>query len=131
MIPYAGPMALVVNSAAGRTRLHAEGDLRVLWLTAGRSELALSVQGLWLRRGRRQAELRWDEMQQVQAVPASGPRRGSVRIEVFDTDGDVHVLGPFARAQAERWLSACVEAATEAGRQPLALEGATGFAIHR
>lgn len=123
-------MALVMNSAAGRTRLHAEGDLRVLWLTAGRSELALSVQGVWLRRGRRESELRWEEIQQVQAVAAPGLRRGSVRVEVFTPDGSVHALGPFGRAPAERWIAACAQAATEAGQAPLPLEGATGFALH-
>lgn len=121
--------ALVMGSAAGRTRLHAEDDLRVLWLSAGRSELAVSVEGLWLCKGRRESDLRWHEVQQVQAVEATGLRRGSVRIEVFRTDGGVQVLGPFARAPAERWLQACGDAAREHGEQPLPLEGATGFAL--
>lgn len=114
---------------SAKTRLHAEGDLRVLWLSAGRSELALSVEGLWLRRGRREAELRWEEIQQVQAVPTPGPRRGVVRIEIFDRAGGVDALGPFSRAPAERWLQACAQAATEHGEQPLPLQGATGFAL--
>lgn len=122
-------MSPALGTPAKRTRLHAEGDLRVLWLSAGRSEVALSVEGLWLRRGRRERELRWEEIQQIQAVPAAGPRRGLVRIEVFDRNGGVETLGPFARAPAERWISACAQAATEHGEHPLGLQGATGFAL--
>lgn len=122
-------MSLVMGASANRTRLHAEGDLRVLWLSAGRSELALSVEGLWLRRGRRQRELRWEEIQQVQASPVSGPRRGTVKIEVFTRDGDAQALGPFSRAPAERWLQACAQAAQEHGENPLPLYGTPGFAL--
>lgn len=123
-------MAVVMGSRARGTQLHAEGDLRVLWLLAGRSEIALSVEGLWFRRGRRQGELLWSEVQQLQAVPAGGPRRSPrVRVEVFDRQGAVHTLGPFARPQAERWVLACVQAAEERGEQPLALDGALGFAL--
>lgn len=113
-----------------QTRLYAEPDVRVLWLTAGRSELALSVQGLWLHHGRREAELEWHELQQVQVVPAGAlSRQREVRVEVFARDGRVHSLGPFARGPAERWIQACAEAATERGEEPLPLEGAIGFAL--
>ena len=122
-------MSLVMGTPANRTRLHAEGDLRVLWLSAGRSELALSVEGIWLRRGRKQTELCWDEVQQVQAAPVASPRRGAVRIEIFRRDGGADAIGPFSRAPAERWLQACAQAATEHGEQPLPLHGATGFAL--
>jgi len=123
-------MAVVTGSAGRRTKLHAEADLRVLWLVAGSSELALSVEGLWLSKGRNGTELRWEDIQQVQAVAVTGlHRRKDVRIEVFRTDGDVHALGPFARAPAERWLQACAEAAEEHGAQPLPLAGALGFAL--
>lgn len=122
-------MSLVMGTPANRTRLHAEGDLRVLWLSAGRSELALSVEGLWLRRGRRETELRWEEIQQIQASPTAGLRRGTVRIEVFTRDGNADALGPFSRAPAERWLQACAQAAMEHGETPLPLHGTTGFAL--
>lgn len=123
-------MTVVMGSGGRGTKLHAEGDLRVLWLLAGRSEIALSVEGLWFRRGRRQGELLWSEVQQLQAVPAGGRRRGArVRVEVFDRDAGVHTLGPFARPQAERWVQACVQAAEERGERPLPLDGAIGFAL--
>lgn len=122
-------MSLVMGTPANRTRLHAEGDLRVLWLSAGRSELALSVEGIWLRRGRKQTELRWEEIQQVQAAPSGGPRRGTVRIEVFRRDGAADALGPFSRAPAERWLQACAQAALEHGENPLPLHATLGFAL--
>jgi hypothetical protein len=112
-----------------RTRLHAEPDLRVLWLCAGKSELALSEQGLWLRRGRREAELVWREIRQVQAVAGSVAGQGALRVEIFRRDGGAHVLGPFDRPPAERWLEACGEAAAEHGERPLPLQGAMGFAL--
>lgn len=112
------------------TQLRAEGDLRVLWLTAGRSELALSVEGIWLRRGLLEAELPWDVIQQLQAVAVNGPsRQRKVRIELFQRDDGFQTLGPFDRAPAERWVQAAADAAREHGEQTMPLEGAMGFAL--
>jgi hypothetical protein len=120
-----------IRSRTRGTQLRAEGDLRVLWLTAGRSELALSVEGVWLRRGRAEAELPWAAIQQLQAVAVSGPgRQRKVRIELFRRDGTFQALGPYDRAPAERWIQAAAEAAREHGEATLPLEGALGFALN-
>lgn len=121
---------MVIRSRTRGTQLRAEGDLRVLWLTAGRSELALSVEGVWLRRGRTEAELAWAAIQQLQAVAVTGPsRQRKVRIELFRRDSGFFALGPFERAPAERWVQAAAEAAREHGEKTLPLEGAIGFAL--
>lgn len=121
---------MLIHSRKRGTQLRAEGDLRVLWLTAGRSELALSVEGVWLRRGRTEAELPWAVIQQLQAVSVNGPsRRRKVRIELFRRDQGFQTLGPFDRAPAERWVQAAADAAREHGEQTLPLEGALGFAL--
>jgi hypothetical protein len=110
-------------------KLYGDDELRVLWLTRGKQELALSVEGLWLRTGRRSAELVWDELDQIQATrvgqPWMAPR---VRVEVFRTDGSAYTVGPFPSAAAERWLRACAQAAAEHGETLLPVADGIGFA---
>lgn len=112
----------------GRTELWTDPELRVLWLTRRNQELALSLDGMWLRRRRRTAELVWEEIAQVQAVPSRALAKG-VRIEVFLRNSHVHAVGPFPRLLATRWIAACAEAAREHGERPLRLDGAEGFAL--
>lgn len=111
-------------------RLYGDDDLRVLWLTLGRQELALSVEGIWVRGGRRAVELAWSEVDQIQATPVGGRVMSSrVRVEVFTVEGPIHTAGPFPTPAAERWLRACAQAATEHGERLVPLDGAMGFAV--
>lgn len=108
-----------------RTRLYADTDSRILWLSRRRAELALSDAGVWLRDGRREADVAWRDLDQVQ-VHRGGGRGASV--DVFTTDRAYRV-GPFPRREASVWVSACASAAAAAGCQVLALDGAEGFAM--
>ena len=117
-------------------RLFGDDELRVLWLVRGRQELALSSDGIWLRSGRLGLDLTWDEVEQVQGVPLGRKENGAaMRIEVFRAPvndrkvGPVHTIGPFPGPESQRWLRACAEAALDAGRSPVPLEGASGFAL--
>lgn len=112
----------------GRTDLWTDPELRVLWLTRRSQELALSLDGIWLRRRRREAELVWEEIAQVQVTSSFGLSKG-VRIEVFLPNSGVHSVGPFPHVLASRWIAACAQAAHEHGQRPLALDGADGFAL--
>ena len=109
------------------TRLYADEDLRVLWLTRRRQEIALSADGLWLRMGRHKVELRWDEIEQVQQskVPL-WPRLAW--IDVFTGRAD-HRVGPFPRAKVVLWMSACGAAARDAGRSTAEVAAGAGFAV--
>jgi len=114
----------------GDARLTVDEELRVLWLTQGSQELALSDDGVWLRSGRRAVDLEWQEIEQLQAVAIRGIRSGNRRrIEIFVRDGHVHVVGPFPSTDAERWVKACARSAADGGRRALPLEGAEGFAF--
>lgn len=108
-------------------RLYADEDLRVLWLTRRRQEVALSAEGVWLRMGRHKVELRWDDVEQVQLskVPL-WPRRAW--IDVFTTDAD-HRVGPFPRQQVVLWLSACAAAVRDSGRTISEVAAGAGFAL--
>ncbi len=110
------------------TRLWGDDQLAVLWLVRGRDELALSSDGVWAKRARHGEELEWRELAQVQAIPAR--RDGtSVLVQLFLRDGRARSLGPFARAEAARWLAACRSAADEHGQVTLPLQDAEGFAL--
>lgn len=111
-------------------RLYGDDELRVLWLTMRRQELALSVDGVWLRSGRRTADLAWEDIEQIQ-MSAVGARwlAPRVRIEIFSRDGRTHTVGPFPSAAAERWMRACAQAATEHGELLTAVSGGDGFAL--
>lgn len=112
------------------TRLYGDDELAVLWLVRGRAELALSSEGVWARSGRQGEELEWKELAQVQGVPAT--RAGTtVLVQLFLDDGRARSIGPFARAEAARWLAACRQAAVEHGERALPLDGADGFALAR
>lgn len=107
-------------------RLSLDEELGVLWLARGLQELALSDGGLWLHSGRHEAELTWDEVDQVQLSPSRGDE---ARVEVFVADGAVSVVGPFPLAEGEHWVKAAAGRALKAGRRTLPLDGAVGFAI--
>ena len=111
------------------TRLYGDDELRVLWLTRGREELAVSSLGLWFRSGRRTAELVWTEVDQLQVEPVGRRAEGFVFVEVFPGGGKPCSVGPFAAPEATRWLRACREAAQEHGERTLDLDGAEGFAL--
>jgi hypothetical protein len=112
--------------ARGQARLYRDDELEVLWLVAGRHELALSSEGVWVRAGRRSADLPWSQLEQVQQ---SGLRRERCRIELFAVGGASYALGPFPSRFAEQWLRAAGDAAHRAGRGPLPIEGGVGFAL--
>lgn len=114
-------------------RLYGDDELRVLWLSSGRREAALSADGVWLRTRRRTAELQWAELDQVQCTPVGllPSRSAQARLDVFTVDGSVYAVGPFPRPLAERWVRACAHAASEHGERVLSLEGAAGFALAR
>ncbi len=108
-------------------RLSLDSELGVLWLARGPQELALSDGGLWLHSGRHEAELTWDEVDQVQLAPARGDE---ARVEIFVADGAISVVGPFPVAEGEHWVrAAATRAAAAAGRRTLPLDGAVGFAL--
>jgi hypothetical protein len=111
---------------ATEARLYREDDTGVLWLTAGRSELALSIAGIWLHVGRRTEDLPWAEISQVQR---SDVRRDRASVEVFITRGASRRIGPFPAAKAEQWVRAAGAAASQAGLEPLPLQGSPGFAL--
>lgn len=111
-----------------RFHLYRDDELGVLWLTARRAELALSAEGIWLKAGRGGADLRWEEIEQVQQGDV---RRGHARIEVFRTDGSTHAVGPFPAAKGEQWVRAAGNAAQQAGREPRPLLDSAGFALSR
>jgi hypothetical protein len=112
-------------------QLRGDPELRVLWLSDGRQELALSAEGIWLRTGRREADLPWDDIDQVQLQPI-GRRGRTAKVEVFRGDGTAYAVGPYPAPVAERWVRACVQAAREAGQGPLPLDGGFGCALpHR
>lgn len=111
------------------TRLYGDNELRVLWLTRGREELAVSSGGLYFRSGRRRSELTWDEVAQLQLSPVGRRAQGSALIEVFPRSGRPCAIGPFAGPEAERWLQTCREAAQAAPAPTVDLDGAVGFAV--
>ena len=108
-------------------RLHAESERRVLWLTDGRREIAVSATGVHQRRKGVETAMAWDRIVQVQVtrVPL-WPWRAWV--DVFTLSGDQRV-GPFPRDKAELWTAACGAAARDAGYATLALSAASGFAL--
>jgi hypothetical protein len=112
--------------ARTRPRLHRDEDLGVLWLSARRAEVALSREGIWVRAGRKDADLPWREIEQVQQSKVRWER---ARIEVFRRDGSAYSIGPFPAAQGQRWVRAAGDAAVEAGLAPQRLDGAGGFAL--
>jgi hypothetical protein len=107
-------------------RLHRDDELDVLWLTCGRSELALSADGVWLRRGRRSADLTWDEVEQIQL---GDPRGDEACLEIFPRDAPPCAAGPFPVALATTWIASAGASAAAAQRRPRALDGAPGFAL--
>jgi hypothetical protein len=112
--------------AKSRSRLFREDDLGVLWLTAGRAELALSSDGIWLKTRRQKAELLWSEIEQLQQADV---RKDRARVEIFLVDGSAYSVGPFPAAQGQRWVRAAGDAAFESGCRPRGLSGAVGFAL--
>ena len=108
-----------------RTRLYADTESRVLWLSRRRAELALSEGGVWLRDGRREADVPWPALDQVQVRPGGG---WGASVDVFTPD-QTYRVGPFPRREASVWVSACGSAAAEAGYDVLQLDGAEGFAM--
>lgn len=112
--------------ARREARLYSDDELGVLWLTHGRCELALSDAGVWLRVGRRTADLPWVDIDQVQLSTVRG---GRASVEIFGTAGSRRSVGPFPAAKAEQWVRAAAVAARSAQRTPLPLEGTVGFAL--
>jgi hypothetical protein len=108
-----------------RTRLYADAESRVLWLSRGRAELALSRDGVWLRGRRGEADVVWDHLDQIQVVAAG---LGRSHIDVF-TGSAVHRVGAFPERDASAWVAACAAAAEDAGYTYLTLRGAEGFAM--
>ena len=112
------------------TRLFADEALRVLWLSRRRQELALSADGVWLRTGRHQTELGWNELEQVQLSYVALPGRPLAWVDLFATDA-VHRVGVFPRTPAGTWVAACGAAVRDAGLATAALDGSEGFALLR
>ncbi|MDP9405300.1 MAG: hypothetical protein M3O86_01680 [Actinomycetota bacterium] len=111
-----------------RARLYADDALRVLWLSQGRQELALSDAGVWLRSGRRQRDLPWAEIEQVQVRKLAFPGGSLAWVDLFTATED-HRVGLFPAGVATSWVEACATAAAAAGHVPLPLDGASGFAL--
>lgn len=109
-----------------RARLYADEALRVLWLSQGRQELALSEAGVWLRSGRRRRDLTWDEIEQVQVHELSFPVGILAWVDLFTATEDNRV-GLFPATLATSWVEACATAAAAAGHSPKPLDGANGF----
>jgi hypothetical protein len=108
--------------------LRQDADLGVLWLTAGRHELALSRTGVWVRAGARRADLPWVEIDQVQLGDVRGVR---ACVEVFTVAGRTYSMGPFPAPLAERWVRACADVAKREGVAARGLRDAVGLAIER
>jgi hypothetical protein len=113
--------------ARGPARLFDDTELGVLWLTRGAHELAASAGGIWLRRGRYEADLTWPEVEQVQVVRAKRDD-GTASLEVFTTTGTWQ-LGPFPVPSVQRWIRACAAAAAADGWYLLPLDSSDGFAL--
>lgn len=107
-------------------RLYRDEDLGVLWLTSGRSELALSTEGVWLRTGRTRRELAWGEVDQLQL---GDPRRARACVEIFAEDGHSYSIGPFPAALAEQWVRASTDVARRRGLAVRSLLEGVGFAL--
>jgi hypothetical protein len=119
----------MAGRARGPARLYDDPELGVLWLTRGEHELAVSASGMWLRRGRYEADLTWAEVEQVQIT--QGRREdGTAFLEVFTAAG-VWQLGPFPLASARRLVHDCEACATADGFLLLPLAAAEGFALRR
>ena len=112
------------------TRLFADEALRVLWLARRRQELALSGEGVWLRTGRHQAELGWDELEQVQLSYVALPGRPLAWVDLFASDA-IHRVGVFPKRPAITWVAACGAAVRDAGLGTAFLAGGEGFALLR